>query len=300
MEFVEKTIFISYSHDNEAHKLWVKRFADDLRDKGGFRVLLDQYLPKGASWTRFMQKGIKDADRVLVIGTPYYKQRSLNTGGVAFEEAIISNDFLIDIDTTKYYPILRCGNYSESFPPVLAGRNGDDFRNDDSYNKMLEIVISEIKGENSPILNASDEVAVRPSVQVAQQIQFMFETYFGRPTGRCEGIGITIAITNLSKYPMFFKKPHFEFDQNILDGKNAFVPLTYLPNNTTYPIRLEFGEVSEITYIWRSHNLPFLEKLLSDNSNLHFSAVAANTLGNVYYSDSIPLIRLVDDLRRCY
>lgn len=99
---------------------------------------------------------------------------------------------------------------------------------------------------------------------------------------------------------MFFKKPHFEFDHNILEGKNAFVPLTYLPSQITYPVRLEFGEVSEITYIWRSQNLPFLEKLLSDNSKLHFSAVAANTLGNVYYSDSIPLIRLVDDLRRCY
>ena len=86
---------------------WVKRFADDLQEKGGFLVLLDQDLPKGASLPRFMQQGLMMSDRVLVIGTPNYLKRSLDTGGVAFEESIISNEFMINIDTTKYYPILR-------------------------------------------------------------------------------------------------------------------------------------------------------------------------------------------------
>lgn len=77
---MQKQVFISYSHDNDAHMQWVRKFADDLQEKGNMIVLLDQDLPKGASWTRFMQQGLMMSDRVLVIGTPNYLARSLNTG----------------------------------------------------------------------------------------------------------------------------------------------------------------------------------------------------------------------------
>ena len=66
---MQKQVFVSYSHDSEEHMAWVKRFADDLQEKGGLLVLLDQDLPKGASLPRFMQQGVMIFDRVLVIGT---------------------------------------------------------------------------------------------------------------------------------------------------------------------------------------------------------------------------------------
>ena len=66
---MQKQVFVSYSHDSEEHMAWVKRFADDLQEKGGLLVLLDQDLPKGASLPRFMQQGLMISDRVLVIGT---------------------------------------------------------------------------------------------------------------------------------------------------------------------------------------------------------------------------------------
>ena len=44
-----KTLFISYSHDSEEHKAWVKKFADDLGALGDFDILLDQNMPKGFS-----------------------------------------------------------------------------------------------------------------------------------------------------------------------------------------------------------------------------------------------------------
>lgn len=294
-----KTIFISYSHDDESHKLWVKRFADDLRDKGNFDVLLDQYLPKGASWTRFMQNGIKDADRVLVIGTPNYRLRSMATGGVAFEESIISNEFLNDIDSTKFYPILRKGAFAEAFPPILAGRNGDDFRDDSHYDEMLEAVISEIRGIGSK-LSFSNESVAKPKVKVSLSINFLLETYMGRPTGLCEGLGLTVTITNLSEHPMFFYEPHFEFDQPVFDGKNAFSTTEHLPDDNRYPVRLEYGEISQRTYILRHSNISFWENLQLKNSDLHFSAFAVNTLEEIYQSDGVLLKHLLNDLRKCY
>lgn len=70
-----KTLFISYSHDSKEHMDWVKQFASDLEALGEFEIYLDQNLPKGLSFTRFMEVGIANADKVLVIGTPEYKKR---------------------------------------------------------------------------------------------------------------------------------------------------------------------------------------------------------------------------------
>ena len=148
---MQKQVFISYSHDSEEHKAWVKKFADDLQTKGGISVLLDQDLPKGASFTRFMQNGIILSDKVLVIGTPNYKNRSLSSGGVSYEGSIISADYMNDIDPTKYYPILRAGSFMTAFPPILAGRNGDDFTDDSKYEDKLKIVIEAINGEENAI-----------------------------------------------------------------------------------------------------------------------------------------------------
>ena len=70
-----KTLFISYSHDSVEHKSWVKKFSDDLAVQGGFDVLLDQNLPKGFPLPRFMEQGLVNADKVLIVGTPQYKQK---------------------------------------------------------------------------------------------------------------------------------------------------------------------------------------------------------------------------------
>ena len=85
----KKTIFISYSHDSEEHKAWVKKFADDLERIGGFEILLDQNLPKGTSLTRFMEYGLRVADKVLVIGTPQYKQKTEVGKGVALKNRLL-------------------------------------------------------------------------------------------------------------------------------------------------------------------------------------------------------------------
>lgn len=69
-----KILFIAYSHDDEEHMVWVKRFADDLCRLGNFEVLLDQDQPRGSSLTRFMEIGLERADKVLIIGTPEYKK----------------------------------------------------------------------------------------------------------------------------------------------------------------------------------------------------------------------------------
>ena len=142
-------VFVSYSHDDEAHMQWVKKFVSDLRTGGGFTVLYDQDLEKGASLPRFMEQGIAYSDKVLVIGTPEYKKKASNSTGAGFEEAIIGLEYMQNIDSTKFYPILRSGSFSASFPMILAGRNGDDFTDDSQYENNLKTVIRSIIGNRS-------------------------------------------------------------------------------------------------------------------------------------------------------
>ncbi len=68
-------VFISYSHDSPAHKQWVSELGAKLR-QNGVDAVLDQWdLNPGDDMTRFMEKGVKDSDRVLVVCTDSYVEK---------------------------------------------------------------------------------------------------------------------------------------------------------------------------------------------------------------------------------
>lgn len=137
-------LFVSYSHDDDEHMAWVKKFVEDLR-ADGFEVEYDQDNKLGASWTRFMTKGIAKNERVLVIGTPEYMKRSKkSSGGTAFETSIININLLQNLDTEKFVSILRKGTYKNSFPILLGDRNGVDFSDDAKYTERLKELVAKL------------------------------------------------------------------------------------------------------------------------------------------------------------
>ena len=133
-----KSVFISYSYDNHNHEQWVKHFADTLK-ANGVKTIFDKDLPYGSDLSSFMLKGISDADVVLVIGTPIYFQKTqqTETTGVRFEDVIITNSLMANIDANKFIPILRQGTYSSSFPLLLSHRKGIDFSDDSKFDEKI-------------------------------------------------------------------------------------------------------------------------------------------------------------------
>lgn len=193
-------VFISYAHDETGHiKEWVKQFADDLTTKGAIYVLCDCYLKLGAPLTHFMESGIRCADRVLVIGTPEYKERRerSSTGGVPFESTIISNELLRSQDTTKFIPILRQGSFEASFPTILTDRMGLDFKNDDCYEDELERLIMELRGLSPcrPELSLSPEFSgprvVDPSLFEKNVLEHIRSNPKASTSEMAEAIGIS-------------------------------------------------------------------------------------------------------------
>jgi hypothetical protein len=145
----EPTVFVSYSHDSDAHKDWTTKLTDDLRHNGVDAILDRHRLSAGQDLSMFMQNGIATADRVLMICTePYIARAEGGSGGVGFERQIITAELIQSIDTDKFIPIIR-NNLLRRIPNFLGPRFYIDFNDDNEYSNKLEELLRELLGAPS-------------------------------------------------------------------------------------------------------------------------------------------------------
>ena len=138
-------VFISYSHDSPEHKQWVSELGAKLR-RDGIDAILDQWdLGLGDDVTRFMERGIVDSDRVLVICTDkYVSKANADEGGVGYERMIVNVELIQNLGTDKFIPIIRQASGKEKTPTFLGTRVYADFRNDTHFDVECEKLIREI------------------------------------------------------------------------------------------------------------------------------------------------------------
>lgn len=145
-------VFISYSWDDDEHMDWVRKLSDELRSKYSVYTLLDKYNSGGANIVEFMDRGLRIAHRVLMIGTPHYKQKSecsYGTGG-KYEGSIINAEIYYNTDTMKFIPLLRKGSaFKDSFSDIISIRNGYDFRDNNLYEKNLKDLADDLYGRRA-------------------------------------------------------------------------------------------------------------------------------------------------------
>jgi formylglycine-generating enzyme required for sulfatase activity len=144
---VPPRVFLSYSHDSEAHRAWVRELAERLV-QGGVEVTLDQWdLRPGGDVVRFMDLGIRDADRVLMVCTANYVTKAEERkGGAGYEGMVVTGHVARATDTIKFVPIVR-GNSGEPLVPGFLGqRLWLDFRNDGLFEERLEDLLRELHG----------------------------------------------------------------------------------------------------------------------------------------------------------
>jgi hypothetical protein len=133
--------FVSYSWDSEAHKQWVCAFAQRLRGDGVDAIIDQTHLQLGARSPEFMERSVRDSDRVLVVCTENYKQRfDGRKGGAGYEGNIITGEIVAEVGKNKFIPVLRSGGWESSLPTALSGAYGVDLRNDspEEYRKLIE------------------------------------------------------------------------------------------------------------------------------------------------------------------
>ncbi len=142
------TVFISYSWDSEEHKAWVRMLADRLTEEG-LEVLLDQYEIAGNSLTSFMQNGITKADKVIIVGTPRYKEKAnSHKSGTNIEDQIINIQMGRDFTNPKFIPVLRRGGFADSFTMMVSDRFGFDFSDDAKFESEFERLVGGLYGKS--------------------------------------------------------------------------------------------------------------------------------------------------------
>jgi hypothetical protein len=154
-------LFISYSHDSDAHKEWVKSLAKRL-EADGIDVIFDQQdLRIAMSTSMFMEDSLRSCDRVLLVITEPYVTKSNNlTGGVAYERMIITSEIARNLRTTRFIPLLRSG---ENVPAFLGDRLRVDAREGTDWETNYQALLAELR---RPIDGARAEPEVQESAKV--------------------------------------------------------------------------------------------------------------------------------------
>lgn len=131
-------VFVSYSHDSQSHKDWVAKLVGRLNSLGVW-LIFDQWdLELGGDIARFMEEGIGESDRVLVICTQEYNEKAnRGVGGAGYEKMIMTGDLIKDQDTTRLIPVVR-GSEDPLVPRFLSSRLFVDFRNDDVFDAGID------------------------------------------------------------------------------------------------------------------------------------------------------------------
>jgi len=140
-------VFISYSHDSQDYKDWVRSFADRLI-VDGIDVTLDQYdLALGEMIPHFMEKGISENNFVLILVSKGFTEKARERkGGVGFETDLAAGEIVVKQNRRKFIPILIKISYDD-VPYYLRGANAVSIQNLFAYNKEYEEIYRTLTGQ---------------------------------------------------------------------------------------------------------------------------------------------------------
>lgn len=138
-------VFASYSHDSPEHMAWVRNLCTELR-KNGVDVILDEWaLRLGGDLTAFIENAVTDADRVIVICTPYYVEKANSRKrGVGYEASMITAELYQNSETTKFIPVIRQSSGDKKIPIFLGTRVYIDFTDDSQFDAKFDELLREI------------------------------------------------------------------------------------------------------------------------------------------------------------
>lgn len=152
-------IFISYSHDTEAHKERVLRLSERLR-KDGIETRLDQYVTgtPAEKWPRWMLNQIDWAEFILLVCTETYYRRfrgheEPGTGkGVDWEGAVITQE-LYDARsaTIKFVPVLFDATDKHFIPEPVRGHSFYALNSELAYRDLYHFLLGQAGVEPGPV-----------------------------------------------------------------------------------------------------------------------------------------------------
>lgn len=121
-------VFISYAHEDDAHKDDVSRLSVLLRTNGIDAVLDLPAADRRRDWALWMLRQVRESDFVLIIASPEYRRRSEGDAppgegrGVQWEAALIRDEYYADRSAAerRFLPVLLPGRTTDDIPAWLG------------------------------------------------------------------------------------------------------------------------------------------------------------------------------------
>ena len=153
------TVFISYSHDSEAHREKVLALSERLR-ADGIVTILDQYVngspPEG--WPRWMLNGLDAADSVIVVCTETYYRRFRGHEepgkgkGVDWEGALITQEIYDSRSRTlKFVPVFLSAPVEDWIPDPLRSGTHYSLISESTYKRLYDFLLAQAGVEPGPV-----------------------------------------------------------------------------------------------------------------------------------------------------
>jgi TIR domain len=141
-------VFVSYSHESEAHTRWVRRLAEDLTKKGVDTTLDHWHLHVGDDIGAFMEQSLSKATFVVLVCTEIFRAKSKQKRRRCwYEQALYVGEMLVARTIgSRFLPIIRSGVPSSALPLYLQSRLFVDFRDDSTYGDALDQLLRRICG----------------------------------------------------------------------------------------------------------------------------------------------------------
>jgi tetratricopeptide (TPR) repeat protein len=151
-------VFISYSHDSDAHRERVLDLSDRLRSDG-IDCDIDQYNPAPEQgWPRWMMQGIQQADYVLLVCTETYRKRleleeEQGKGlGVKWEGSLIFNIlYRNETFNRKFIPLVFDTENKAHIPDILFGYDYHDLSQPRGYDNLYRHIRGTLGAEKPPL-----------------------------------------------------------------------------------------------------------------------------------------------------
>lgn len=162
-------MFMSYSHDDQAHKGWVLGLATRLVTNG-VDVLLDQWdMRLGGDLPRFMETGLAGVGRVLAVcSATYVEKANSGLGGVGYEKMILTGQLMRDVTVARIIPVIRNNLLEEALPTFLSSRLYIDFRDEQTFEAHYAELLRDIHGQ--PVA-PRPELGPNPFTQAVPEIE---------------------------------------------------------------------------------------------------------------------------------
>jgi hypothetical protein len=170
-------VFISYSHDSEDHKAWVKELACKLR-QNGIDAILDIFTHLGSDLSLFMEQGLSEAHRVLCICSKSYNEKA-NGGiaGVNYEKRIICKELMRDTASKWVIPVIKNNLSDEKLPLFLTSLKYISFEDDSKFSENYYNLLCELFNQNlSPPLGQNPFLSNKDIIGKVDEMNTIIKT----------------------------------------------------------------------------------------------------------------------------